>query len=163
MVVDGEEVVVVTSGQWWSVSWHPPDREPVGTRHGAQAVCVTGDGIVLVSRDGVAWELSAGRPEGEESWRATLVREVAEEACARVVRCRLLGFVSSLCVDGNQRGLVLVRSMWRADVRLDDWAPQHEMTARRVVCAGQVADVLGLATHPFAAVVRRQLWEAGFV
>jgi ADP-ribose pyrophosphatase YjhB (NUDIX family) len=46
----------------------------------------------VISRDGVIWDLPAGRPEPGESWEQTLRREMDEEACATVIAARLLGF-----------------------------------------------------------------------
>ena len=46
------------------MAWYPPPLAPGGTPHGAQGVCVTSDGkIVLVSEDGEQWGFPAGRPE----------------------------------------------------------------------------------------------------
>jgi 8-oxo-dGTP pyrophosphatase MutT (NUDIX family) len=104
--------------------------------------------------------LPAGRPEGEETWEQTLRREVREEACATVVRARLLGFARGEYVAGRQAGTVLVRSIWRADVTLDPWVPRHEIPFRKVVAAAEIERALGIARHPFAPIVRRALREA---
>jgi ADP-ribose pyrophosphatase YjhB (NUDIX family) len=138
MAADGIEFTVSTGGQDWRVAWQPPPDPPPGTPHGAAAVCVTADGrIVLVSSDSRRWGLPGGRPEPGESWAETLRREIREEACATVTNCRLLGFSRGVCVRGHQEGLVLVRSLWRAEVRLDAWQPRFEMTHRRLVPAGE--------------------------
>ncbi|WP_165959143.1 NUDIX domain-containing protein [Actinomadura sp. KC345] len=86
-------IPVRSGGQRWLVSWHPPPDPPAGTPHGAEGVCVTrGGDVVLISPDGVAWDLPAGRPEPGEDWEQTLRREMDEEACATVPAARLLGF-----------------------------------------------------------------------
>jgi ADP-ribose pyrophosphatase YjhB (NUDIX family) len=119
--------------QSWLVSWHPPEVAPAGTGHGSSAVCITREGLVLLVRERETenWQLPGGRPEGDEDWRATLDREVREEACAVVLAATALGFSRSECVDGRQRGTVLVRAFWRADIALEEWAPQFEMLERR--------------------------------
>lgn len=61
-----------------------------------------------------------------------------EEACAIVTRAKLLGFSQGECVEGPERGLVLVRSIWLADVQLLDWQPKFEMRHRRTVTADKV-------------------------
>jgi 8-oxo-dGTP pyrophosphatase MutT (NUDIX family) len=143
------------------VSWHAPSMPPEGQAHGAEGICVTSAGdVVVISRDGRRWELPAGRPEGDETWEQTLRREVREEACATVVRARLLGFSRGEYVAGRQSGCVLVRSIWRADVGLDPWDPRHEIPLRRVVAAADVARELDVARNPFAPIVRRALREA---
>jgi ADP-ribose pyrophosphatase YjhB (NUDIX family) len=84
---------------------------------------------VLVSGDWARW----GRLEPGEDWADTLRREVREEACATVTGCRLLGFSRGACVRGAQAGLLLVRALWRAEVRPDPWQPRFEIVGRRLV------------------------------
>jgi ADP-ribose pyrophosphatase YjhB (NUDIX family) len=119
VAADGVRIPIRSGGQQWLVSWHPPPEPPDGTPHGAEGVCVTADGaLVVISPDGIIWDLPAGRPEPGESWEQTLRREMDEEACATVVGVRLLGFTRGQCLTGPERGTVLVRSAWRADVEL---------------------------------------------
>ncbi len=82
---------------------------------------------------------AAGRSRGED-WADTLRREVGEEACATVTGCRLLGFGRGVCVRGREAGLVLVRALWRAEVRLDPWVPRFEMRRRHLVPAAEAFD-----------------------
>ena len=82
-----------------------------------------------------AVELPAGRPEGEETLEETLRRELREEACVEVLTARLLGYTRGKCVQGREQGLVLVRSVWRADVRILAWEPELEIEHRLVVPA----------------------------
>jgi 8-oxo-dGTP pyrophosphatase MutT (NUDIX family) len=131
----GGDVVVSGNGQVWRVRWYPPPDPPPGTPHGAAAICVTGDQVVLVSSDGQRWGLPGGRPQPHERWVDTLVREMWEEAGAQVTSSRLLGFTRGVCLRGLEKGLVLVRSLWRAEVRLERWQPRFEMTHRRLVPA----------------------------
>jgi ADP-ribose pyrophosphatase YjhB (NUDIX family) len=139
---DGGEVVVSGNGQVWRVGWHPPPDPPPGTPHGAAAICVTGGQVVLVSGDGQRWGLPGGRPQPQERWVDTLVREVWEEACAQVAASRLLGFTRGECLRGREQGLVLVRSLWRAQVRLERWQPRFEITYRRLVPADEALRVM---------------------
>jgi NUDIX domain len=74
---DGRDLVVSSNGGDWRVGWYPPPDPPSGTPHGAAAVCVSGNRIVLVSSDGQRWGLPGGRPEQGERWAGTLRREVA--------------------------------------------------------------------------------------
>ena len=122
-------------GQEWIESWHSPELPaPDGKPHGSAGICFTPEGrVVLVTQPGISWEFPAGRPEGDEDWRATLDREMLEEACARVERATLLGFGRGACIEGEETGLVLVRSLWCADVSLGPWEPRHETTGRVAV------------------------------
>jgi 8-oxo-dGTP pyrophosphatase MutT (NUDIX family) len=82
---DGEQTRVRSGDQDWLVSWHRPDHEPSGTRHGSAGVCLGPDGaLVLISPDGSVWDFPAGRPEGDETDDQTLRREMREEACVEV-------------------------------------------------------------------------------
>ena len=161
VAADGVRIPIRSGGQQWLVSWHPPPEPPDGTPHGAEGVCVTADGdIVVISPDGIIWDLPAGRPEPGESWEQTLRREMDEEACATVVGVRLLGFTRGQCLTGPERGAVLVRSVWRADVELRPWEARFEIADRRIVAPAAVNEALSLGSHPFAAIIRRELAEA---
>jgi len=133
-IVDfGEAFPIVAHGQTWSVSWHAPDDLPDGKPHGSEGLCLAPCGrLVIISHNGEDWGFPGGRPEGKETWRETLDREVMEEACAVVTDARLLGFARSACVSGEEAGLVLVRSLWRAEVSLLEWAPRFEILFRRL-------------------------------
>ena len=92
---------------------------------------------------GVSWGIPGGRPEVGEDWRATLEREVLEEACASVEEARLLGFAKTDCIEGVEKGQALTRSLWSAEVSLNPWDPQHETTARLVVPPNEVLERVG--------------------
>ena len=136
---DFEEVPVPANGGDWRMAWHPPGRRPGRVKpHGANAFCVTGRrrNVVLVSTDGSRWGWPGGRPEPGESWEDTLRREMLEEACATgdrraAARVRPVADASAAI----EEGLVLVRSIWRAEVTLLPWRPAHEIPFRRVLPA----------------------------
>jgi hypothetical protein len=101
---DGERMAIRSHGGDWSIAWFPPTMVPEGMPHGANALCVAGDGgVVLISNDGERWGWPGGRPEGDESWEQTLRREILEETCAVVRDARLLGFCWAACVAGPER------------------------------------------------------------
>jgi hypothetical protein len=101
----------------------------------------------------------AGDEDGE-SWEDTLRREMLEETCTRVDRARLLGFTRSACLRGHERGLVLVRGIWRAEVSLLPWEPRFEIPHRRVVAASELGGHLWMETG-FEPIYRRAVVEAG--
>jgi ADP-ribose pyrophosphatase YjhB (NUDIX family) len=163
MIRDGEELPFRDArGQDWLASWHPAGAPPPGKRHGADGICFTPDGlVVLVTADGERWIAPGGRPEGDEDWRQTLDREVLEEACAQVERATLLGFARGVCLRGEEQGLVLVRSWWRADVSLQEWHPQYESKERRLLPLDDAqALVLSSNPHGLPAQDRRIFLEA---
>ena len=137
-------------GQDWAESWHPPEPSgPDGKPNGSAGICFTPEkDVVLVTRPGVEWEFPAGRPEGDEDWRATLDREVLEEACAVVEAATLLGFLKVEWVSGRVRGMAFVRSLWCADVSLGPWEPRHETTGRLVVPADKALSKVGFDSKP---------------
>ena len=145
------------------IAWHSPIVVPVDKAHGANGFCVTADGgVVLISRDGERWGWPGGRPEGDESWEQTLRREVMEEACAVVCDARLLGFCRAVCLTGPEEGLMLVRSVWRAEVELMPWEPRFEIAHRRVVAATELLSHLWME-EGFAPIYYRALTEAGLM
>ena len=146
-------------GQDWTESWHPPELPPPdGRPHGSGGMCFTPEGaIVLVTQDGASWEFPAGRPEGDEDWRETLDREMLEEACAVVEDATLLGYARGTCLAGFEAGLVLVRSLWVAEVTLQPWRPRHETTGRMLVRPETALDTVRPGNEPIA---RRWLREA---
>jgi hypothetical protein len=72
----------------------------------------------------------------------------------------LLGFTRGQCLTGPERGKVLVRSVWRAEVELRPWEARFEIADRRVVPPDVVEEALSLGSHPFAVIIRRELAEA---
>lgn len=161
VAADGEEILLRANGGDWVAVWHPPDREPAGKPHGATGICVADtDQVVLISHAGENWGFPGGRTEPGETWYDTLCREMQEEACAKVVDARLLGFLWAECLSGHEKGLVLVRSTWRAEVELAEWLPQFEVPHRKVVHVRDVAKHLSME-EGFEPIYRRQLSEAG--
>jgi ADP-ribose pyrophosphatase YjhB (NUDIX family) len=160
---DREPMPTVSAGQRWLVSWHPPGASIEGRPHGAAGVCVGRDGrsLVLISPDQVFWGLPAGRPEGAETPRQTLEREMREEACVEVLDARLLGFCHSVCMQGHEKDLVLVRSFWRAQVQIGPWRPQFEIPYRRIVPAAQAVEFLREPDAVAMSISLRALAEAG--
>jgi ADP-ribose pyrophosphatase YjhB (NUDIX family) len=160
---DGEEFAIRSNGGDWLTAWHSPIAIPVGKAHGANAFCVTADGgVVLISNDGERWGWPGGRPEGDESWEQTLRREILEETCAIVTDARLLGFCRGVCLTGPEEGLVLVRSIWRAEVELRPWEPRFEIARRRVVPANELLSHLWMEDG-MEAIFHRALTEAGLM
>jgi hypothetical protein len=161
---DGVEVSVVSNGGDWLIAWHPPDDVPDGHPHGANALCVTESGadVILISTDGDRWGWPGGRPEAGESWEDVLRREVREEACSEVLAPRLLGFIRAGCVSGQQAGTTLVRSQWRAVVRVGPWEPQHEISHRELVRLEDLPRRLWIEDG-FAPVYARAAHEAGLL
>lgn len=157
---DGEVFAVRAAAGGWRTAWSPPSRAPEGTRHGSCGFGVSDGRVVLISHDGVRWEWPGGRPEGDETWEETFRREMREETCCVVGEARLLGFCRSECVEGQEAGLVLVRSVWRGEVEMLPWAPQFEIGHRRIVPAQAVMSEMHIEAG-WGPIFRRAMLEAG--
>lgn len=120
-------------GRRYRIAWFdPPFQPPLSDTTQALGICFTGDRrIVLVTWNDEHWSLPGGSLESGETLDQALVREVLEEACARVVRSRYIGCQRVEELDGDRRACYQTR-FW-ARVELDEFRPEHEMTARRLV------------------------------
>jgi hypothetical protein len=85
-----------------------------------------------------------------------------EETCAIVSDARLLGFCRGVCLTGPEEGLVLVRSMRRAEVELMPWEPRFENAHRRVVSAPDLLSQLWMEKG-YEPIYHRALTEAGLM
>jgi ADP-ribose pyrophosphatase YjhB (NUDIX family) len=119
--------------------WVPP----VGSVTQALGLCFTASGlVVLVTSDGSRWTLPGGTVEADETIEATLMREIAEEACARVVRSEYLAcqhVADPLNPDGPPS---YYQTRWWARVELHAWQPRHEMVGRRILAPDGVLPAL---------------------
>jgi ADP-ribose pyrophosphatase YjhB (NUDIX family) len=110
--------------------WLPPPERITQ----AYGFCFTTDGrVVLVETAEGFWNLPGGQVEPGETARQALVREVGEEACARVLRSRYLAcqHVSDRHAPSGPTSHYQTR--WWARVELDPWQAAHETTSRRLV------------------------------
>ncbi|MBM3935237.1 MAG: NUDIX domain-containing protein [SAR202 cluster bacterium] len=154
---DFEKVYVYgDDGQVWITSWHPGSLPPPdGRRHGSAGICIDPAGqVIVISMNGTRWELPGGRPEGNEDWRETLVREMLEEGCATVNDATLLGYSRGECIEGHEKGLILIRSLWRAEVTAHPWDPKYEVLHRLLLPPDQAMAKLTLAKGRRPIVVR---------
>ena len=163
LLADATEIEIVSGGDRWMKSWHPPGATPPsGRRHGAAGICLVESGeVVIVSDDGTRWGFPGGRPEGDEDWEQTLRREVSEEACAIVTGARLLGFTRGRCLQGSGAGVIRVRSIWLARVRLQAWSPRFKIRHRRLVPFNRAVATVCNDFPEYEPLWRRAFHEAG--
>ncbi|WP_424949567.1 NUDIX hydrolase [Deinococcus sp.] len=148
VVWQGEEVVHA-----WESGTALPAGLPIRQVSG---VCWTDEGqVVLVSEDGLAWNLPGGHPEGNETPQQTLAREVLEEACAEVLTCHLLGWQRVQ----DPRELPYLQLRYVARIRLLDFRPEYETLHRRMVLPQEFLNVLSWGHSPIAAELLRVALE----
>jgi 8-oxo-dGTP pyrophosphatase MutT (NUDIX family) len=132
--VDRPAAFTLMAAGWW------PPLERITQ---ASGLCFTGDGlVVLVRQPGLGWTLPGGTVEPGEHPADTLVREVCEEACARVVRSEYLASQHAWDPEAPNGLTNHYQSRFWARVELSPWAPQHEMVERRLVSPGAVPGTL---------------------
>jgi len=115
--------------------WLPPlDQETQ-----SYGLCFTADARVLLVADPGGWTLPGGTVEPGEALYRTLVREVAEEGCARVLDAEYLASQHVEDPGHPDARTSYYQSRWWARVALDRWEPRFETTARKLVAPEDVA------------------------
>jgi ADP-ribose pyrophosphatase YjhB (NUDIX family) len=144
---------VVIDGARYRVAWFdPPFVPPLGETTQALGICFTHDSqIVLVTWNDSDWTLPGGTIEPGETLEQTLIREVWEEACARVRGCVYIGCQRVEHLDDDRPAYYQTRFWARVD--LEPLVAAHEMTARRVVTPGEFPDALFWGGERTAALI----------
>jgi 8-oxo-dGTP pyrophosphatase MutT (NUDIX family) len=137
--------------------WMPPVAEVTQTL----GICFTDDRqVVLVTWDGQEWTFPGGSVESGETLEETLIREVAEEACATVTASRYLA-CQHIADPLNTFGATsFYQTRWWARVTLDPWQPEHEMVDRRLVPPERVLETLCWTEKEIAGRLLEQALDA---
>lgn len=139
--------------------WFPPERRVTQ----ASGFCFTPGGQVVLVRTGDGfWTLPGGQVEPGERPADTLVREVAEEACARVTSSRYLACQHVWDPQAPSGPTSHFQTRWWARVELDPWQPRHETVERRLIPPSRVlgslswrrTEIAGLLLDQALAVTR---------
>lgn len=135
-------------GRPLAITWHDSSFQPPSERiTQVSAFCFTETHeVVLVSMDHQHWQLVGGHPEAGETSEATLRREAAEEACARISHLVYLG-CQEVNDPQNPEGMTTYYQVrfW-AKVLLDEFRPQYEIVERTIVSISEVKRMLNWQT-----------------
>jgi ADP-ribose pyrophosphatase YjhB (NUDIX family) len=122
-----------------AAGWWPP--ESLITE--SYGFCFTDDRrVVLLGSAGSGWTLPGDRVEAGELAIDTLVRAVAEQACARVIRFRYLACQQAWDPHASARSTSSYQAVWWARVELDEGDPHGEIGLRKLVAPDQVVPTL---------------------
>jgi 8-oxo-dGTP pyrophosphatase MutT (NUDIX family) len=137
-------------GRGLVIRWHGLPFRPDASRvTQAYGLCFTRDGcIALVNGHGDSpyWNLAGGTVEPGETVEECLVREVAEEACARVIDYEYIGCQEVIPEDGES----YFQTRFWALVELDEWKPQFEIAERALVRPDRFLATLAWGDAPSA-------------
>ena len=125
--------------------WLPtPFLPPSGLTIQSSGLCFTPEGLITLVSDGKGWVCPGGYPEEGEALEETLIREIAEEACDRVIDCRYIGCVRTYELPPMLEGGLPMFYQARYWVRVehDVFDPQHEMIQRIDIPPEQFVETL---------------------
>lgn len=132
--VDRPAAFTLMAAGWW------PPVERITQAYG---LCFTAEGlVVLVLLPGNGWTLPGGGVEPGEHPADALVREVGEEACARVVRSQYLASQHVWDPEAPDGRTSHYQARFWARVELSPWAPLHETVERCLVPPADVPETL---------------------
>ncbi len=125
---------------WLPTPFFPPKDLTVQ----ASGICFTSQGLITMVSDGSGWVCPGGYPEQSEKLEETLIREIAEEACARVLDYQYLGSIRTFELTPVPAwGLPLFyQARYWVRIENDEYLPTHEMTARKDFHPDQFVDIL---------------------
>ena len=129
----------------WVTNGELPPRSQISQ---VSAVCYTPeDQIMMISSDGLAWNIPGGQPEEGETLEEALSREVWEECCCAVTRERLLGWQH---VRNLQDGSVEYQMRYACRVEVKKFEPEYEISQRKIVTPEYFLRVLEYGHSPIA-------------
>lgn len=120
----------------------------------AYGICFTPSGsVVVVEKHGGYRSLPGGQVESGEHVVEALRRELAEEACARLVAYRYLACQHVWDPDAPSGPRSHYQTRWWARVELDPWVSRYEMASRLLVAREDVVEQLSWEDKTIATVL----------
>jgi ADP-ribose pyrophosphatase YjhB (NUDIX family) len=114
--------------EWLPRPFTPPRELTIQS----SGVCFTKDGKITLVGHGTGWLLPGGYPEKHETLEEALIREIAEEACARVLDLEYLGSIKCRELPPLKEGNppLFYQARYWALVENGDFVQAHEITER---------------------------------
>ena len=128
--------------------WYPPEHAITQ----AYGFCFTDHRLVALVQSHHGFNnLPGGQLEPGETAHDALVREVAEEASARVTACRYLASQHVWDPQAPDGPTGHYQTRWWARIELDPWQPNHEYVARQLVPPSDLLATLSWRRKQIAA------------
>jgi 8-oxo-dGTP pyrophosphatase MutT (NUDIX family) len=129
-----------------------PDRELTIQSSG---VCFTKDHKILLVRHGEGWLLPGGYPENNETIEEALIREIDEEACAKVLDFEYLGSIMNHEISPVKKGNLPMFYQARYWVLIEeyDFNPQFEIVERIKILPQQFVEMLRWPAKKLAKII----------
>lgn len=136
--------------------WQPPEHQVSQ----ASGFCFTADRqVVLVDNGGGFWTLPGGQIEPGEGLAEALIREVVEEACAKVTQYRYLACQHVWDPQAPAGPTSHYQTRWWARIELEPWVRRYETAGRRLVPPEGVLDALSWGRKEIASLLLYQALE----
>jgi ADP-ribose pyrophosphatase YjhB (NUDIX family) len=126
--------------EWLRKPFIPPRELTIQS----SGVCFTKDHKIVLVRHGNGWLLPGGYPENNETIEDALIREIDEEACAKVIDFEYLGSIESIELSPVKEGdlSLFYQARYWALIEEYDFVQKFEIVERIQIVPGQFVEML---------------------
>ena len=126
-------------------TWLPrPFMPPKDLTIQASGVCFIEGGSIILVNDGKNWQLPGGAPEEDELLSETLIREIREEACLKIIDYEYIGCIKSerLTPVSEHEMPVFYKARFWVRAEKETFDPKFEIIERTEVHPNQLISML---------------------